>query len=143
MNAGVRLITIHDEHYPQRLREIFDPPLLLFTLGRPELLASHSIAVVGTRRPTPYGIAASERLSADLAKAGLTIVSGMARGIDTAAHRAALNEEGATIAVLGCGVDVLYPVGKSPVVPGDFSPRPAGFGVPDGRSRLSAELPDS
>src|SRR3954466_8809832 len=63
MNAGVRLITIHDEHYAQRLREIFDPPLLLFTLGRPELLASHSIAVVGTRRPTPYGIAASERLS--------------------------------------------------------------------------------
>src|SRR4051812_30309417 len=109
MNAGVRLITIHDEHYPQRLREIFDPPLLLFALGRPELLASHSIAVVGTRRPTPYGIAASERLGADLAKAGLTIVSGMARGIDTAAHRAALNEEGATVAVLGCGVDVLYP----------------------------------
>src|SRR6059058_2630924 len=58
MNSGVRLITIHDEHYPQRLREIFDPPLLLFTLGRPELLGSHSIAVVGTRRPTPYGIAA-------------------------------------------------------------------------------------
>lgn len=109
MNAGVRLITIHDEHYPQKLREIFDPPLLLFTLGRPELLASHSIAIVGTRRPTPYGIAASERLSADLAKAGITIVSGMARGIDTAAHRAALNEEGTTIAVLGCGVDVLYP----------------------------------
>lgn len=109
MNAGVRLITIHDEHYPQRLREIFDPPLLLFALGNPELLASHSIAVVGTRRPTPYGIAASERLSADLAKAGLAIVSGMARGIDTAAHRAALNEEGTTIAVLGCGVDVLYP----------------------------------
>src|SRR3954447_203172 len=109
LKSGVRLITIHDEHYPQRLREIFDPPLILFTLGRPELLASHSIAVVGTRRPTPYGIAASERLSADLAKAGLTIVSGMARGIDTAAHRAALNEEGTTVAVLGCGVDVLYP----------------------------------
>src|SRR3954452_4839469 len=109
MSAGVRLISIHDEHYPQRLQEIFDPPLLLFTLGRPELLASHSIAVVGTRRPTPYGIAASERLSADLAKAGLTITSGMARGIDTAAHRATLSEEGSTIAVLGCGVDVLYP----------------------------------
>lgn len=109
MRAGVRLITIHDELYPQRLREIFDPPLLMFSLGRPELLSSPSIAIVGTRRPTPYGIAASERLSADLAKAGLTIVSGMARGIDTAAHRAALAEEGGTIAVLGCGVDVLYP----------------------------------
>jgi DNA processing protein len=109
LNVEAQLISIHDARYPQRLREIFDPPLLLFALGNPELMASHSIAMVGTRRPTPYGIAASERLSADLAKAGLTIVSGMARGIDTAAHKAALAEDGATIAVLGCGVDVLYP----------------------------------
>jgi len=107
--AGADIITIHDSRYPQRLRQIFDPPLLLFTLGRIELMASYSIAIVGTRRPSPYGIAASERLSADLAKAGLTITSGMARRIDTAAHRAALAEEGDTIAVLGCGVDVLYP----------------------------------
>ena len=70
---------------------------------------SHSIAVVGTRRPTPYGIAAAERLSADLAKAGLTVISGMAQGIDTAAHRATLDANGTTIAVFGCGVDVLYP----------------------------------
>jgi DNA processing protein len=109
MNAGVQLISIQDERYPQRLREIFDPPLLLFAIGRLELMTSHSIAVVGTRRPTPYGIAATERLTADLAKAGLTIVSGMARGIDTAAHKAALAEDGDTLAVLGCGVDVLYP----------------------------------
>ncbi len=109
MNAGARLISIHDPDYPPRLREIFDPPLLLFALGRTELLASHAIAIVGTRRPTPYGIAAAERLSADLAKAGLAIISGMARGIDTAAHKAALSEEGDTVAVLGCGVDVLYP----------------------------------
>ena len=109
LNAGAELITIHDPRYPQRLREIFDPPLLLFALGRTELISSHQIAIVGTRRPTPYGIAASERLSADLARAGLTITSGMARGIDTAAHRAALAEDGNTIAVFGCGVDVLYP----------------------------------
>ena len=109
LKAGAELISIQDPRYPQRLREIFDPPLVLFAIGRSELLGSHSIAVVGTRRPTPYGIAAAERLSADLAKAGLTIVSGMARGIDTAAHRAALVEEGDTVAVLGCGVDVLYP----------------------------------
>ena len=109
LGTGAQLITIHDARYPARLREIFDPPLLLFALGNPELMVSHSIAIVGTRRPTPYGMAASERLSADLAKAGLTIVSGMARGIDTAAHKAALTEDGATIAVLGCGVDVLYP----------------------------------
>ena len=107
--AGAELITIHDLRYPQRLRDIFDPPLLLFALGRAELISSHQIAMVGTRRPTPYGIAASERLSADLARAGLTITSGMARGIDTAAHRAALAENGNTVAVFGSGVDVLYP----------------------------------
>lgn len=109
LSAGAQLISLHDPRYPRRLREIFDPPLLLFALGKTELIANHAIAIVGTRRPTPYGLAATERLSADLAKAGLTVVSGMARGIDTAAHRAALAEEGATIAVLGCGVDVLYP----------------------------------
>ena len=109
MNAGAELISIHDPRYPQRLREIFDPPLLLFARGRTDLLQAHSIGVVGTRRPTPYGIAATERIAADLAKAGLAIVSGMARGIDTAAHKAALSEGGDTVAVLGCGVDVLYP----------------------------------
>lgn len=109
MNAGAEIITIHDPRYPQRLRQIFDPPLLLFAIGHTELMDSHQIAIVGTRRPTPYGIAASERLSADLARAGLTITSGMARGIDTAAHKAALGEEGNTVAVFGCGVHMLYP----------------------------------
>jgi DNA processing protein len=109
MKAGATLISLHDRRYPARLREIFDPPLVLFAIGRSELLHSHAIAVVGTRNPTPYGVAAAERLSADLARAGLSIVSGMARGIDTAAHKACLRENGDTIAVLGCGVDVLYP----------------------------------
>ncbi len=109
LSSGAQLLTINDPRYPQRLREIFDPPLLLFAIGNIELIQAHSVAVVGTRSPTPYGLAATERLSADLAQAGLTIVSGMARGIDTAAHRAALNATGSTIAVLGCGVDVLYP----------------------------------
>lgn len=110
LETGARLISIQDPSYPQRLREIFDPPLLLFAIGRTDLLASPALAIVGTRRPTPYGLAATERLSSDLAKAGLTIISGMARGIDTAAHQAALAEQGDTVAVLGCGVDVLYPV---------------------------------
>jgi len=110
LDVGAQLITIHDACYPQRLREIFDPPLLLFGVGRTELLSTAAIAIVGTRRPTPYGLAATERLSSDLAKAGLTVISGMARGIDTAAHKAALAEDGDTVAVLGCGVDVLYPV---------------------------------
>jgi DNA processing protein len=82
---------------------------VLFTRGRLELLNSVKVAVVGTRRPTAYGVAVAERLSCDLAHAGLTIVSGMARGIDTAAHKAALAAEGKTLAVFGCGVDVLYP----------------------------------
>jgi len=109
LNAGAELISYADERYPQRLREIFDPPLMLFAKGRVELLTTHCVAVVGTRRPSPYGLAATERLSADLARAGLGIISGMARGIDTAAHKAALAEEGDTIAVFGCGVDMLYP----------------------------------
>ncbi len=82
---------------------------MLFARGRVELLQSIMLGVVGTRRPTAYGTAATERLSADLAHAGLTIVSGMARGIDTSAHRAALDIGGDTVAVLGCGVDLVYP----------------------------------
>jgi DNA processing protein len=109
MEASVQLVSIQDPVYPSRLREIYDPPLVLFAIGDCALMTSHSIAVVGTRRPTPYGMAAAERLSADLARAGLTIISGMAHGIDSAAHQSALKEEGKTIAVLGCGVDVLYP----------------------------------
>jgi DNA processing protein len=109
LNFGAQIVTIHDSRYPQQLREIFDPPVLLFAIGNIQLLGTHSIAVVGTRRPTPYGIAAAERLSADLSRAGLTILSGMAQGIDTAAHQAALKEDGPTVAVLGCGLDVLYP----------------------------------
>jgi DNA processing protein len=109
MACGAQLVTINDPLYPQRLREIFDPPLLLFALGDIEVANSYAVAVVGTRNPTPYGLAATERLSGDLSKAGLTIVSGMARGIDTAAHRATLGANGTTIAVLGCGVDVVYP----------------------------------
>jgi DNA processing protein len=107
--AGAVLITFGDPRYPQLLREIFDPPVILFARGRVELLESLAVAVVGTRRPTPYGLAVAERLSGDLAHAGLTIVSGMARGVDTASHKGALAGGGDTVAVLGCGVDVVYP----------------------------------
>jgi DNA processing protein len=107
--TGATLVTIGDPRYSQPLREIFDPPILLFARGRVELLKSFTLGVVGTRRPTPYGLAVAERLSADLTHAGLAIASGMARGIDTAAHKGALAAGGDTIAVLGCGVDVIYP----------------------------------
>jgi DNA processing protein len=103
------VVPIGDPRYPPLLREIFDPPVVLFARGRIELLQSLMFGVVGTRRPTPYGTAVTEHLGADLARAGLTIVSGMARGIDTAAHKAAIGAQGDTVAVLGCGVDVVYP----------------------------------
>jgi DNA processing protein len=108
-DTGTTTVAITDPGYPAQLREIYDPPVLLFTRGRVELLQSIALAVVGTRRPTPYGLAVAERMSGDLARAGLTIVSGMARGIDTAAHKGAIAAEGDTVAVLGCGVDVVYP----------------------------------
>jgi len=107
--TGTVAVTLNDPRYPPLLREIYDPPVVLFARGRVELLEAMLFGVVGTRRPTPYGMAATERLSGDLARAGLVIASGMARGIDTAAHKSALAAQGDTIAVLGCGVDVVYP----------------------------------
>lgn len=109
LDAGAVLITRSDERYPPLLGEIYDPPLVLFARGRVEILAEPMIGVVGTRRPTTYGTAVAERIAADLARSGLVISSGMARGIDTAAHRGALDAGGDTVAVFGCGVDVLYP----------------------------------
>src|SRR5579883_1113260 len=107
--AGAQLVTMTDSLYPPALLEIFDPPPMLFVRGQPELLASLMIAIVGTRRPTAYGTAVSARFARDLSGAGLTIASGMARGIDTAAHKAALEAGGGTVAVFGCGVDHIYP----------------------------------
>lgn len=109
LDVGAALIPLTDPRYPRPLRDIFDPPLVLFARGRLELLARPAIGIVGTRRPTHYGLTATERLATDLANAGLAIASGMARGIDTAAHKAALAAGHDTIAILGCGVDVVYP----------------------------------
>ena len=107
--AGAVLIPLTDPRYPPALRDIFDPPPLLFARGRVELLSTLMIGVVGTRRPTAYGTAVATKLSADLAAAGMTITSGMARGIDTAAHKGVLEVGGGTIAVFGCGIDQIYP----------------------------------
>ena len=108
-STGATLVTWHDEAYPIRLREIYDPPALLWVRGDVNLLSKSSIAVVGTRHPTPYGTGMAERLSRDLAAHGLIILSGMARGVDTAAHKGALEAKRPTIAVWGTGVDVVYP----------------------------------
>ncbi len=90
--------------YPRRLLEIYDPPPLLYVRGDPQCLSRHSLSMVGTRRPTPYGNQIAERLARDLAEQGLVIVSGLARGIDSSAHRGACAAaRGATVGVLGCG----------------------------------------
>jgi len=109
MESGAGFLPITDPRYPKRLRPIYDPTHGLFYRGNTDLTESVGVAVVGTRHPTPYGLAAAERLAADLATAGIAIVSGMARGIDSAAHKAALAWGGETVAVFGCGVDLIYP----------------------------------
>jgi DNA processing protein len=105
----VPIVTVLDEMYPDRLREIADPPLTLWVRGVPSVLASPAVAVVGSRQATSSGLAMARQLGHELAAAGLTVVSGLARGIDAAAHQGALDAGGATTAVLGSGIDVIYP----------------------------------
>ncbi len=109
MEAGARVIALSDSEYPPRLKEIYDPPVVLFVKGSVEVLAKPGIAMVGTRHPTPYGTGMAERLSTDLAARGLVIISGLARGVDTSSHRGAVAAKGKTVAVLGTGIDVMYP----------------------------------
>ncbi len=106
---GANLITLDDDQYPTRLAEIYDPPLVLFTRGQLLEQDQHCVAIVGTRRPTPYGLRMAEKFGRELGARGITVVSGLAAGIDAAAHRGAIDAGGRTIAVLGCGVDVIYP----------------------------------
>ncbi|HVG46112.1 MAG TPA: DNA-processing protein DprA, partial [Longimicrobium sp.] len=107
--AGAVSITPADAAYPDAFRTLPDPPYLLFAAGDLALLGTPGVGVVGTRSPTDYGVRAATSLSGALARAGLTIVSGMAKGIDAAAHAAALDAGGATVGVLGHGIDRVYP----------------------------------
>lgn len=106
---GIEVITYFDERYPQLLKEIDTPPWVLYALGNVSLLSSLSIGMVGTRNPTAYGRKVSEMLTEGLCEAGITIVSGLAKGIDGTCHQSALNCNGHTIAVLGTAIDVIYP----------------------------------
>ena len=108
-DAGVTVVSVADAAYPPRLKKIYDAPAILYVRGDAELLTKPGIAVVGTRYPTPYGSGMAERLACDLAAQGLVIISGMARGVDTASHRVAISAKGKTLAVFGTGVDVIYP----------------------------------
>jgi DNA processing protein len=111
---GYSVLTIEDEHYPNYLREIFDPPLVLYYAGDIDTLSEPSVSIVGARRPTPYGRAVAERLAHDLSVKGLVIVSGLARGIDSISHWGAL-KGGKTVAVLGSGLETIYPRENRPL----------------------------
>jgi DNA processing protein len=106
---GAKIITFKDEEYPKRLKDIYDPPALLYMRGELKQEDAFAVSIVGSRRTTPYGRWFTEKVSQELARYGVTIVSGMARGIDSFAHWGAISGGGRTIAVLGCGVDVIYP----------------------------------
>ncbi len=105
----IATVTLADSSYPENLRQVADPPPVLFVRGELTTADQRAVALVGTRRSTPYGHAVTERLARDLARAGVTVVSGLAKGIDTVAHRTMLKEGGRTIGVLGNGLDQVYP----------------------------------
>ena len=106
---GIIAVSINEPSFPELLREIEDAPVIIYVKGDIEQQDRYAIAVVGSRKPTPYGISVAERVSGELASMGLTVVSGMARGIDALSHKGALGVGGRTIAVLGSGLDVPYP----------------------------------
>jgi DNA processing protein len=107
--SGVRVVCRDDAEYPKNLREIYDPPLVLYVKGILTERDALAIAVVGSRRTTLYGQDMARKLAFQLARVGVTVVSGLARGIDTAAHHGALQAKGRTVAVIGCGIDIVYP----------------------------------
>jgi DNA processing protein len=107
--AGVSIVCLDEAAYPAQLKQIYDPPLVLYIRGNVDAITQPGIAVVGTRHPTPYGLGMAERLACDLATRGLVIFSGLARGVDAAAHRGAINARGKTVAIFGTGVDIIYP----------------------------------
>lgn len=144
---GAKLISIEDEHYPTLLKEIYDPPILLWFKGNEEVLDSDGIAVIGTRRPGKYGTEQAKQWSRAITEAGFTINSGLAYGVDSLAHREALLSSGKTIAVLGSGIDVIYPsknkslvsemIEKGSVVITEYPPgtKPDAMNFP-GRNRI-------
>lgn len=107
---GINVYTIHESEYPENLRNIYDPPPVLYVKGELEPEDKFAVGIVGSRKASDYGLKAAQKIALRLAETGITIVSGMALGIDSAAHRGALKAEGRTIAVCGCGLKYVYPV---------------------------------
>lgn len=149
---GIHLLAPGDGRYPSTMLDLEDPPAVLYALGEPELAATPSVALVGARRATPYGLQVARAFGGRLASAGVSIVSGLAMGIDAAAHVAALDARGATIAVQGTGVDVAYPrshaalharIAREGLVLSELPPgRAAHPGAFPRRNRLIAALAD-
>lgn len=121
---GIRIVTFVDEAYPAALKEIHDPPLALYVRGDLDPCDKHAVAVVGSRQATHYGRTVADRLSYQLGKTGFTVISGLARGVDAAAHEGALKAGGRTLAVIGSGLDRLYPPENR-----DLADRIAGSGA--------------
>ena len=112
VNLGVILIGFLDETYPAQLKQIHDPPPILYAVGNTDILLQHEdylIGIVGTRKPTPYGQKVTKSVTTELTNSNMIIVSGMAKGIDAIAHKTTFDNKSKTIAVLGCGCDVIYP----------------------------------
>jgi DNA processing protein len=107
--VGARLVTWRDEEYPPNLKQIYDPPPLLYLMGSLHPRDRQAVAVVGSRYPTTYGRLFAERIARGLSQRGIAVVSGLARGIDSSAHHGSLTAGGRTIGVLGCGIDITYP----------------------------------
>lgn len=152
-SLGIDIVTLFDVKYPTALKNISNPPILLFVDGYLPEGDSLLMAVVGSRKPSIYGLNMTDKISFDLAKAGMVIVSGMARGVDSAAHRAAIRAGGKTVAVLGCGVDVIYPpengrlkvlISQNGAVVSEFlpgtAPKPSCFPV---RNRIVSGMSDA
>jgi DNA processing protein len=148
--ADCRLVAFDSEDYPPLLKQIPDAPLLLYVRGDAKVLSQYAVAIVGARRPSAYGSSVAHRLAHDLAERQLVLVSGLARGIDSAAHRGALEAKGKTVAVLGSGLDVIYPrenkglaeqIAKSGAVISEFplgtGPTPENFPI---RNRIISGL---
>jgi DNA processing protein len=108
-NTGTSIVNLNSLSYPEMLREIADAPIVLYTKGNIQQQDRYAIAIVGSRKPSPYGTSVAESIAEELASMGFTIVSGMARGIDSISHKGALRAGGRTIAVLGSGLDIPYP----------------------------------
>lgn len=151
LEKGITVITLEDKIYPPLLRQINSAPFIIYCLGDSSLLADElKIAVVGTRKPTIYGSQITKKLVGDLAQANITIISGMAMGIDAFAHKAALEHNGRTVAVLGCGVDICYPavnrliyqeIIKKGLIISEFPPgKRSSIGVFPSRNRIIVGL---